>query len=47
MKVNAVYVDVDIEGETYRIFVEIDDNYEQYVNGISIYDVFETVYFAG
>jgi len=41
------YVDVDIEGATYRIFVEIDDNYEQYVNGISIYDVFETVYFAG
>ncbi len=40
-------VDVDIDGGIYRIFITIDDDYEQYIDVYSIYDVFETVYFAG
>lgn len=41
------FVDVAINGDIYRIFVEIDDNFEQTIDGVSIYDLFEVVYFAG
>lgn len=40
------YVDVSVNASKYRLFIDAVD-YEQKINGVSIFDLFEMIYFAG